>query len=102
MNLLITPRVSEKSYDLVNKRNTYVFVVPLSTNKIEVKKAVQADYKVEVIKVNIASIDGKRKRSYLKGGKKIIGNRSDIKKAYVTLKEGQTIPVFASKEEETK
>ena len=102
MSMVITPRVSEKAYGQAGELNTYVFVVPLSANKIEVKKAVESEYSVNVLKVNIARIDGKLKKSYTKRGKTVKGNRSDIKKAYVTVKEGQTIPVFAAQEEEAK
>jgi large subunit ribosomal protein L23 len=102
MNLIITPRVSEKAYGQAGSLNTYVFVVPLSANKIEVKKAVETQYEVNVTKVNIVLIDGKSKKSYTKRGRTIKGQRADIKKAYVTIKQGQTIPVFASQEEEAK
>lgn len=102
MSMIITPRVSEKAYGQAGDLNTYVFVVPLDANKIEVKKAVEAEYQVNVLKVNIARTDGKLKKSYTKRGKTVKGHRSDIKKAYVTIKEGQTIPVFAAQEEEAK
>jgi large subunit ribosomal protein L23 len=100
MNLVITPRVSEKAYGQAGTLNTYVFVVPLTANKIEVKKAVEDEYGVEVIDVNIARTSGKVKKSYRKGGRTIAGTRSDLKKAYVRVKDGQTIPVFAAQEQE--
>lgn len=100
MSVLITPRVSEKAYGQAGALNTYVFVVPLNTNKIEVKKAVEAEYGVEVLEVNITRTTGKVKKSYRKGGRTIAGQRSDLKKAYVRVKEGQTIPVFAAQEQE--
>lgn len=99
MNLVITPRVSEKAYGLAEEKNTYVFVVPLSTNKIELKKVVQEEYEVDVININIVRIKGKLKKSYTRG-KTVKGHRKDIKKAYVTIKEGQSIPVFAAQEQE--
>lgn len=102
MNFVITPRVSEKAYGQAGSLNTYVFVVPLSANKIEIKKAIEAEYKVEVIDVNITRTQGKVKQSYRKGGRTIKGTRSDLKKAYVRVKEGQTIPVFAAQEQEAK
>jgi len=49
--------------------------------------------------VNIVKTNGKPKRTVKKGGKQIHSKRSDYKKAYVTVKEGQTIPVFAASEE---
>jgi large subunit ribosomal protein L23 len=102
MNFVITPRVSEKAYAQAGALNTYVFVVPLSANKIEIKKAIETEYKVEVIDVNITRTQGKVKQSYRKGGRTIKGARSDLKKAYVRVKEGQTIPVFAAQEQEAK
>ena len=101
MNLVITPRVSEKAYGLAEEKNTYVFVVPLSANKIELKKAVQGHYEVDVTNINIVRTKGKLKKSYTKG-KTVKGHRKDTKKAYVTIKEGQTIPVFAAQEQEDK
>jgi ribosomal protein L23 len=46
MSFVITPRVSEKAYAQAGNLNTYVFVVPLSANKIEVKKAVEKEFTV--------------------------------------------------------
>jgi large subunit ribosomal protein L23 len=103
MNMLISPRVSEKAYELSSEKNTFVFIVPLTANKIEVKKAVESEYSVEVVSVNILKQDGKKKAA-IKGKRQRpgVGKRSDFKKAFVTLKEGQTIPVFAAQEGEDK
>ncbi len=103
MNMLISPRVSEKAYELSSEKNTFVFIVPLTANKIEVKKAVESEYSVEVVSVNILKQDGKKKAA-IKGKRQRpgVGKRSDFKKACVTLKEGQTIPVFAAQEGEDK
>jgi large subunit ribosomal protein L23 len=102
MSLLVIPRMSEKAYDSATNKNTYVFVVPLTANKIEIKKAVEADYDVQVETVNIVRQNGKVKRTIRKGGRAITGKRNDFKKAYVLLAEGQSIPVFAALEEEAK
>ena len=95
--LQLHPRVSEKAYAL-SQSGTYVFVVPTSTNKVEVAKAVTAQFNVTVISVNMTVQKGKPVRFYRKG-KFDNGTRSDIKKAYVRLAEGNTIPVFAATEE---
>lgn len=100
MSIVITPRVSEKAYGQAGAINTYVFVVPLRANKALVKQAVEAEYGVNVLDVNITRTNGKVKKSYRKGGRTIVGARSDLKKAYVRVKAGQTIPVFAAQEEE--
>jgi large subunit ribosomal protein L23 len=98
MRDVITPRISEKGYALATKNNVYVFNVPKITNKIDVKKAVEKLYNVKVTDVNILNVAGKVKRSVKKGGRQSLGKRSDYKKAYVTLKAGQSIPVYATEE----
>ena len=94
--LTLKPRVSEKTYGLSQLRNLYVFQVPLHANKLEVAQAVAAQYDVTVLGVNCMVQKGKPKRTVRKGGRPTTGKRSDMKKAYVTLKEGDSIPVFAA------
>ena len=98
MSLVITPRLSEKGYASAADLNTYVFNVPLVSNKIEIKKAVEALYNVKVETVNIVRMQGKTKRTVRKGGRQISGKRIDFKKAYVLLEKGQSIPVFTAEE----
>lgn len=100
--MLLRPRVSEKAYGLSTARNTYVFITPLTANKIAVADAVAAQYGVTVTEVNIATIKGKTKRTVRKGGRATTGKRIDIKKAYVTLKTGDSLPIFAGVEEDAK
>ena len=87
-NMLLSPRISEKAIMLAEK-GTYVFDVPISTNKIEITKAVEAAFKVDVIAVNIIIAKGK-----LKTFKRIKGKERDTKKALVKLKKGQSIALF--------
>jgi len=98
--MILRPRVSEKAYGLSLLRNTYVFDVPSNANRFEVAQAVAAQYEVTVESVNIMNIKGKVKRTIRKGGRPTMGKRSDVKKAYVTLKEGDSLPIFAAVEEE--
>jgi ribosomal protein L23 len=50
--------------------------------------------------VRIAGVPGKTKRSFRRGGRNVFkGSRSDIRKAYVTLKEGDKLPIFQAVEE---
>lgn len=86
--IILTPKISEKAIAMA-ERNVYVFEVPTSTNKIEVKKAVEATFKVSVIDVNMVVVKGKLKRF-----KQIMGRQKDIKKAMVKIKAGQTIALF--------
>jgi large subunit ribosomal protein L23 len=86
--LVLTPKISEKAIALA-ERGMYVFEVPTSTNKIEVAKAIEAAFKVNVIDVNMMITKGKLKRF-----KQILGRQKDIKKAIVRLKAGQKISLF--------
>lgn len=98
--LALNPRLSEKAYGLSELRNTYIFDVETGANKFDISRAVTAQYEVGVLKIRIASVPGKTKRAYRKGGRKSIeGTRTGIRKAYVTLKEGDKLPLFAAVEE---
>lgn len=92
-SILLIPRVSEKSFKLAGT-NVYMFNVPIDANKIQVKAAVEAEYKVTVTNVNIAVVKGKVKKSFRKGQQPIDGIRKNTKRAYVTLKDGDSIPFF--------
>jgi large subunit ribosomal protein L23 len=94
----LIPRMSEKAYT-VSQSGKYVFDVPQSANKHVVARAVAAQFDVVVVKVNIANIDGKPKRTVRKGGRVSKGKQADTKKAYVTLREGEVLPIFAAMEE---
>lgn len=97
--ILIKPVVSEKSFDLAsekdkkdkrNKKRKYTFIVSGDANKIEVKKAVEKMYEVEVENVNMINITGKRVRW---GRYREVGQKSMKRKAVVTLKKGD-IDIF--------
>ena len=86
-DVLLAPHITEKS-TLLSEQNKVVFKVALDSSKDEVASAVEAIYNVKVTKVNTIVTKGKTKR--FKGMK---GRRSDMKKAIVTLAEGQSIDV---------
>jgi large subunit ribosomal protein L23 len=86
MQVLLGPVVSEKSTRLADISNQVVFKVLGDANKTEIKAAVEKLFKVDVISVQVLNVRGKIKRS----GKNW-GMRSNSKKAYVRLKEGQDI-----------
>lgn len=86
--ILRMPHVSEKAARLADK-GTYVFRVPMSAEKVSIKKAVEAVYGVHVEKVRIVSTPGKPVRR----GKRV-SYRQDQKKALVTLKKGETIALY--------
>ncbi len=93
--LTLIPRVSEKSYAL-SQENVYVFQVPADSSRHNIAEAVAKQFGVTVTKVNVTNVKGKQKRTIRKGGRQVFGTRPDIKKAYVTLKDGDHIPFFAS------
>lgn len=93
----VTPRMSEKAYQQSINNQTYIFTVPTTANKLEVKAAVEARYKVTVLEVNMVLQNGKKARSIRLGNRTarpITGQRSDHKKAYVRLKAGDAIKIF--------
>jgi large subunit ribosomal protein L23 len=96
----LRPRLSEKAVSSADKR-AYVFVVPGDANKHTVAEAVTAQFDVKVTDVNISILKGKSKRTLSqKGRRQLAGRSSDLKKAYVTLAEGQKLPIFDAIEEE--
>jgi large subunit ribosomal protein L23 len=85
-NVLMAPIVSEKSTMLADKHEQVAFRVRPDATKQEVKAAVEMLFKVEVEKVSILNTKGKEKRFG-----RFEGKRSNVRKAYVSLKPGQEI-----------
>ncbi len=85
---ILRPIVTEKA-TMANENGQVTFAVPVSATKPEIKAAVEMLFDVEVIAVNTILLKGKAKM--WKGRP---GRRSDMKKAMVTLAEGQTIDVM--------
>lgn len=86
MQIVLAPVVSEKSTRLADANRQAVFKVVKDANKQEVRRAVEYLFRVEVERVNLATVNGKRKMFQRREGR-----RSDWKKAYVTLKPGHDI-----------
>ena len=84
---IIAPVITEKA-TVLTELNKVVFQVAKDATKDEIAAAVEELFKVRVIKVNTLITTGKTKR--FRG---ILGKRSDVKKAIVTLQEGQTIDI---------
>lgn len=93
-SMALRPRVSEKAYAQSLEGNTYVFGVPMSANKLTVADAVVDQFGVTVEDVRIIVVKGKSKQSYRKGRRPVAGKRADTKKAYVRLKDGDSINIF--------
>jgi large subunit ribosomal protein L23 len=87
-DVIIAPVVSEKSYELLDD-GRYTFIVHPSSNKTEIRQAVEAIFGVKVANVNTMNRQGKRKRFGL-----TMGQRKTSKRAVVTLREGETIDIF--------
>jgi len=86
MTVLIAPHVTEKSSLAMQNHNQYTFRVRRDATKVDVKKAVQLMFDVQVRAVQILNEPGKTRRF---GGRP--GRTQDSKKAYVSLAEGQSI-----------
>ena len=96
--ILIRPIFTEKMSRL-EEENKYSFQVMMGSNKLEIKKAVEAMFNVSVKKVSTSNRSGKKKNMTVKSGGRTIrtnGKRSNWKKAIVTLKEGDTIDLLDS------
>ena len=91
-DVVISPVVSEKSYSLIDN-GVYTFIVHPDTNKIEIRQAIETIFNVKVSKVNVINRQGKRYRNRRTGG---WGKRPDTKRAIVTLKGDDRIPLFES------
>lgn len=88
--IIIEPLITEKSTLLKDQQKVYCFLVKKEATKVDVKRAVEVIFKVEVDKVRLANFKGKIKRL----GRNV-GKRPDWKKAWVTLKPAsKTIEYF--------
>lgn len=92
LKVLEGPHISEKAA-LLNQQNQYVFRVSRDATKLEVRKAVEKLFEVEVEKVQLLNTPGKSK-----GFRMIAGRRPGWKKAYVRLAEGQSIDLMGTGE----
>jgi large subunit ribosomal protein L23 len=88
-DVLIRPIFSEKTTSLQNEGNVYTFEVGETANKLQIKNAVQSLFDVEVQAVRTVIMRGKNKRFG-----RYYGKRSNWKKAYVRLADGQTLNFF--------
>jgi large subunit ribosomal protein L23 len=95
--VLIKPVLSEKANKLAEKGNRYTFIVDRKANKLEIKKAVESFYGVQVQDVNTAVMPSKLKARYTKSGF-LVGRKPAKKKAVVTVAEGESIDIFNSAE----
>ena len=87
--IIIAPMMTEKTTTLNNLNNSYTFKVSLNANKIEIKKAIE-----KIFDVNVISVNTMRQRGKIKSMGRYSGKRADWKKAVVKLQPGDTIADF--------
>jgi len=91
--VLLRPIISEKSLSMAQE-SKFQFRVPMTTNKIEIRQAVETIFpKVHVLGVNTMIVKGKMQRR-VSGGRRVQGYKSNWKRAIVTLAPGEVLPMF--------
>ena len=94
-DILIRPVLSEKVNKLTEKFNRYTFIVNRKANKLEIKKAVEEFYGIQVQEVNTLVMPSKAKSRNTKAGI-LTGRKPAKKKAIVTVAEGETIDLYGN------
>ncbi len=95
--IIVRPLFTEKMSVLEETQRKYAFEVTPEANKIDIKKAIEEKFDVEVAKVATMNRKGKAKQMTVRSGGRTIrtqGKRSDWKRAIVTLKEGFSIDLL--------
>lgn len=89
--ILRRPLITEKN-TMLNTEHKYIFEVAQDANKLDVKRAVEEVFKVEVLHVNVLNVKGKVRNS--PGRRRTSGMTRSWKKAIVTLKPGSRIELY--------
>jgi large subunit ribosomal protein L23 len=95
MSVLIKPIITEKATADSELNNRYTFLVDVKANKVEIKKAVESYYDVNVSKVRTMNYGPERKTKYTKTGIQH-GKTNALKKALVQLIEGDVIDFYSN------
>jgi large subunit ribosomal protein L23 len=95
MDILIKPIVTEKMTAQGESLKRFGFIVDRRANKIQIKKAVEEMYGVNVIAVNTMLYAGKKKSRFTRTGV-VNGRTNSLKKALITLSEGETIDFYSN------
>ena len=93
MSIIVKPIVTEKVTKNSELLNQFGFVVDRKANKVQIKKAVEAAYGVNVVAVNTMNVRPDRSTKFTKSGL-ISGKTNAIKKAIVRVQEGETIDFY--------
>ena len=94
-DVIIKPVITEKMTEESEKLPRYGFIVDRRANKVEIKKALNKLYNVEVLKVRTMNYSGKTRTRYSKTSI-TKGSSNAFKKAIVTLREGDSIDLYRS------
>ena len=94
MSVIIKPVITEKANYLTDLRGAYSFLVNPKSNKIEIKKAIEVAYGVKVADVRTMIYAPKVSAKHTKKGLQV-GKTNKLKKAVVTLVEGEVIDIFS-------
>ncbi|MDR1896833.1 MAG: 50S ribosomal protein L23 [Prevotellaceae bacterium] len=95
MEILLKPIITEKMTLQGEKLNRYALIVDRKADKLQIKKAVEEQYKVTVEAINTMNYKGKRKSRFTKSGL-LTGRTNHLKKAIITLKDGDNIDFYSS------
>mgnify|MGYP000877103619 CR=1 FL=1 len=95
MSVIIKPVITEKMTALSDKLQRYAFIVEKKANKLQIKKAVEELYEVNVESVNTMNYAGDRTGRWTKSGY-VSGRKNATKKAIVTLAKGETIDFYSN------
>lgn len=95
MSIIIKPILTEKATKDSELLNTYGFYVAKDANKIQIKKAIEQAYGVSVVSVNTSISRVNRATKYTKNGL-IVARTGASKKAFVKVKEGETIDLYTN------
>lgn len=85
-DIIKAPIITEKSSDLAQNKNTFVFSVDVNANKTQIKQAIEKIFNVKVESVNTINVKPKKKRVG-----RYVGKTNKVKKAIVKLSEGSSI-----------
>ncbi|MFT5832420.1 MAG: large subunit ribosomal protein L23 [Cognaticolwellia sp.] len=92
-NILVKPLINEKSEIISDTLGKYTFIVDKKANKVEIRKAVEEMYGVDVQSVNTMIMPAKERSRFTKTGV-MKGRTSVYKKAIITLEEGDEINFY--------
>ena len=95
-NIILNPILTEKSSQMMESLNKYVFRVNVNANKIQIKSVLEKRFNVKIVKVTTMNFKGKLKNTTIRSGGHVLrssGKRESWKKAIVTLTEGQQIDI---------